>query len=398
LVATLENQRNAQRRRRWPLYAVLIGLAAAIVAGSVLVFARRDAAPPLVGVDGLWLSSAEVLALPMSGAAWDEVKSAANAFDSSMTDYSNQDSTDGTYALAAALVATRTADTELRTRVVEAIRSIASHPYNTSGNPSALGWARTMTGWVIAGDLIDLDRVDPALDQQWRHFLKGMPEYPYPGDGGANMLDLAVNRANNVGAVARTAVTAIAIYAGDTNRLRLMAALYRAWVEGSAEYRFDWLTDRDRSWQCLPGSPSTYRGINPDYCVRDGNDLGGVLPDEFRRNGSYDPADYPGPSTTKYPWEALGAAITQADLLARAGYSDALQWGDQAPRRALERLWYLNSIAADRGWTFGHAADGGSDDRWIIPFINGLYGSTFPEPSATGPGRPLSWTNWARPT
>jgi hypothetical protein len=312
-----------------------------------------------------------------------------------MTNYTNQDSTDGAYALAAALVAARTGDPDLRTRVIEAIRSIATNPYNTSANPSALGWARTMTAWVIAGDLVDLDQADPALDQQWRQFLVGMLEYPYAGDGGANLLDLAVKRANNIGTVARSAVTAIAIYAGDTNKLQLMADLYRAWVEGSDVYRFDWATAKDRSWQCQPDSPSTYRGINPVDCVRDGNDLGGVLPEEFRRNAPYDPATYPGPNTTKYPWEALGAASTQADLLARAGYPDALQWGDQAPRRALERLFYLNSIAADLGWTFGRAAGGGSDDRWMIPFVNALYGTGFPEPGATGPGHPLSWTGWA---
>jgi hypothetical protein len=313
-----------------------------------------------------------------------------------MTNYTNQDSTDGDGALAAALVSARTGNADLRSRVVEAIRSIVSRPYDTTSNPSALGWARTMTSWVIAGDLIDLDQIDPVLDQQWRQFLAGMSEYPYAGDGGANLLDLAVRRANNIGAMARSAETAIAIYTGDTAKLQLMADLYRAWLEGSDTYRFDWGSDKDRSWQCQPGDPSTYRGINPVDCIRDGNDLGGVLPEEFRRSASYDPANYPGPNTTKYPWEALGAAIAQADLLSRAGYPDALQWGDQAPRRALERLWYLNSIAADLGWTFGRAAGGGSDDRWIIPFINALYGSAFPEPAATGPGRPLSWTAWTR--
>jgi hypothetical protein len=251
-----------------------------------------------------------------------------------------------------------------------------------------------MTSWVIAGDLIDLDQVDPALDQQWRQFLAGMPEYPYPGDGGSNLLDLAVNRANNIGVAARTAVTAIAIYTGNSNQLQLMADLYRAWLEGSDAYRFDWDSDKDRSWQCQPGEPATYRGINPVDCVRDGNDLGGVLADEYRRSGPYDAANFPGPNTTKYPWEALGAAIAQADLLARAGYPDALEWGEQAPRRALERLWYLYTVAADQGWTFGRAADGGSDDRWIIPFVNALYNTTLPEPDASGYGRPLSWTTW----
>jgi len=397
-VATLEKERNARRRRGRRLYAALIIVVAVMAAAIVfIVTSRGDPQPPPVDVGGLWLSPDELSALPTSGAAWDEVVTAANSFDSSMIDYTNQDSTDGAYALAAALVAARSGSVDMRTRVVAAIRSIVSSPYETTDNPSALGWARTMTSWVIASDLIELDQADPALDQQWRLFLTGMPDHPYPGDGGSDLLDLAINRANNVGAVARTAVTAIAIYTGDTNQLNLMADLYRAWVEGSDVYRFDWSADRDRSWQCLPGYPATYRGVNPDLCSRDGNDLGGVLPEEYRRNAPYDPTSYPGPSTTKYPWEGLGAAVAQADLLARAGYTNALDWGDQAPRRALERLWYLHSVAADQGWTFGHAADGGSDDRWIIPFVNALYGTTLPEPSATGPGRPLSWTNWTHP-
>ena len=42
----------------------------------------------------------------------------------------------------------------------------------------------------------------------------------------------------------------------------------------------------------------------------------------------------------------------------------------------------------------GQPAGGGSDDRWIIPLVNSLYGTDYPEPDATGHGRPLSWTDW----
>jgi hypothetical protein len=401
LVATLDKRRSVPRRRgrHWGRWLIAVIVSAVLVSVGVVVVASDDGGdkPPSAPVEGMFLSQSELQALPRAGSAWDEVVTAANGFQPTMTDYTNQDSTDATYALAAALVAARTGDSEMRDRVAEAIRSIASRPYDTTDNPSALGWARSMTSWVVAGDLIGLGQLDPGLDDLWQQFLRGMPQYPYAGDGGNSLLDLALTRANNVGAVARSAVTAIAIYTGDDRRLHVMADLYRAWVEGSGKYRFDWDSDKDRSWQCLPGSPSTYRGINPTFCTRDGNNLGGVLPEEFRRNGEYNADDYPGPSTTKYPWEALGAAVAQAYLLVRAGYSDALEWGDEAPRRALDRLWYLHSVAADDGWTFGRAAEGGSDDRWIIPFVNAIYDTSFLEPDGTGHGRPLSWTAWAHP-
>lgn len=346
---------------------------------------------------GVWLSTEELAQVPMSGVAWETVVGAAREFDSSMTDYARQDSTDGTHALAAALMFARAGDESFRAEVADAIERIVAGGYITDRNPSSLGWARSITAWVVASDLIDLAEYRPSVDEEWRDFLAGMPEHPYPGDGGDHLLDLAIGRANNIGAVARTAVTAIAIYVDDEELLVSMAELYRAWVEGSTVRHFDWAETRDRSWQCQPDDPATYRGINSADCRRNGHDLGGILPEEFRRSGTYDPDDFPGENGTKYAWEALGAAVVQAELLRRAGFPEALEWGDRAPLRALERLDDFHRVAADDGWTFGREAGGGSDDRWIIPLVNDLYDTQFPEPERTGHGRPLSWTDWTHP-
>ncbi|MFW2335438.1 hypothetical protein [Ilumatobacter sp.] len=348
----------------------------------------------VAGEPGLWLSGEELARAPTSGVAWETVVDAARAFDSSMTDYVWQDSTDGTHALAAALVFARTGDESFRVEVADAIERIVAGGYITDRNPSSLGWARSITAWVVASDLIDLAEYRPSVDDDWRGFLAGMPQHPYPGDGGDHLLGLAIGRANNIGSVARTAVTAIAIYVDDEELLVSMAELYRDWVEGSTVRRFDWAETRDRSWQCVPDDPATYRGINSADCLRDGHDLGGILPEEFRRSGTYDPGDFPGENGTKYAWEALGAAVVQAELLRRAGFSEALEWGDRAPLRALDRLDEFHRVADDDGWTFGREAGGGSDDRWIIPLVNDLYDTDFPEPERTGHGRPLSWTDW----
>jgi hypothetical protein len=353
---------------------------------------------PTIAV-GLWLEGEEIAVLEMSGSAWDHVVAEAGDFDASMTDYGWQDSTDGSYALAAALVYARTGDLTLRTKVADAIRTIATNPYDIDNNPSALGWARTMTAWIVAADLINLADYRPDTETSWHAFLADMPTHPYPGDGGDSLLALAISRANNIGAFARTAVTAIAIYTNDDPLLDHMADLYRAWVEGSTEHRFDWTkTGKDRSWHCNPDDPMTYRGINAADCTRDGHDLSGVIADDYRRSGPYDSTDFPGPNATKYPWETLGAAITQAQLLHRAGYPNALTWGDNAPQRALHQLHTLHQTAQTQGWTFGVEDHEGSDDRWIIQLINHLYKTTYPQPTETNHGRPLTWTDWTHPT
>src|SRR5690606_16027986 len=108
-------------------------------------------------------------------------------------------------------------------------------------------------------------------------------------------------------------------------------------------------------WQCDPDRPV---GVNPRGCTRYGRDLGGVLPDDQRRGGSF---SWP-PPHENYVWEALQGAVVQAVILERAGYP-AFEWGDRALLRAVE---FLHA-------RLGYEAEG--DDGWQPHLFNFYYGS-----------------------
>ena len=127
-------------------------------------------------------------------------------------------------------------------------------------------------------------------------------------------------------------------------------------------------------WQCNPSAPV---GINPTGCTRDGHSIDGVLPDDQRRAGGF---TWP-PPKENYVWEALQGAVVQAVILKRAGY-DVFTWENQALRRAVEWLHSQANFPAV------------GDDTWTPHLINYYYGTQFPAPVPTSPGKNMGWTDW----
>jgi hypothetical protein len=130
----------------------------------------------------------------------------------------------------------------------------------------------------------------------------------------------------------------------------------------------------DLDWQCNPGQPV---GINPAGCTRNGHSIDGVLPDDQRRGGGF---VWP-PPQENYVWEALQGAIVQAELLTRAGYP-AWQWENQALRRAINWLHEQANYPA------------AGDDSWQPWLFNHTYGTNFPAPLPSSPGKGMGWTDW----
>jgi hypothetical protein len=69
---------------------------------------------------GIWISAAELAKLPMSGSAWERLKSAADG-DLGTPNIADQNSQHDTNTLAAALVYARTGDTRYRSKAAETI-------------------------------------------------------------------------------------------------------------------------------------------------------------------------------------------------------------------------------------------------------------------------------------
>ena len=123
------------------------------------------AQPPTAG-SGIVVSSSELRALPISGAAWDALKRAADASAGApnLADL-NQDT--NVLVLAKALVYARTGTPAYRAEVISALRSVMG----TEAGGETLALGRELAAYVIAADLIGLRAADPALDATFRAWL-----------------------------------------------------------------------------------------------------------------------------------------------------------------------------------------------------------------------------------
>lgn len=358
MVPTMQQQHPSRR----PL-AVLV-LVLALLATTLACTGQRPAGP-LPG-RGLWISTAEVRALPMSGAAWANVREAALA-GWGRVDLADNGSTHDTSTLAGALVAVRTGDEALRNRVRAALAEVAA----TTRFARVLEVSRSIPSYVIAADLVGLD---PVQDRAFRAFLSRLRTLPLEGhSGGDSLLATALRSPSNWGTMARAAMVAIDLYLGDRTQLSQIATAHRAFL---GERVASQLVFSDTAWHADPRSRA---GINRRGATIAGRlNVDGVLPEDQRRTG--EPSGSSAPQGS-YPWEALQGAMVAATLLDRAGVVDFAA-GDDALRRAF-------------GWLTGpNANPAEGDDLWQPWLINSIRGTTFPTSATKSPGKNMAWTDW----
>jgi hypothetical protein len=317
---------------------------------------------------GIWLDATEIAARPVSGTAWTNLKREADG-DCGTPDLADQDQRNNVCVMAKALVFARIGGAGYRDDVLRAIRSVvASGTY--SGRALALG--RELGAYVIAADLIGLATVAPDLDTQFRAKLRELLT-TRTVDGPASLVECHERRPNNWGTHCGGARAAVAAYLGDQAELDRVAKVFHGWLGNRASYAG--FSYGDLSWQCNAATPV---GINPAGCLRNGRDIGGVLPDDQRRAGGF---TWP-PPHENYVYEALQGALLQAVILSRRGY-DVWGWQDKALLRAFR---WLNDVA-------GYPASG--DDVWLMHLVNRYYGTSFPAAAGTQPGKNVGWTDWS---
>jgi hypothetical protein len=317
---------------------------------------------------GIWISQDELMALPTSGTAWNNLKAEADGSCGS-PDLSNQDQRNNVCILAKALVFGRTGQASYRSDVVSALTAIVnSGTYN--GRALALG--RELAAYVIAADLINLKTFDPGLHQSFSSKIRQLLTTPAPGGGAANLVDCHESRPNNWGAHCGASRAAVAVYLGDTSELARTAQVFKGYVGDRSSYAGFAYGDLD--WQCNSSTPV---GINPTGCTKSGHSVDGVVPDDQRRGGGF---SWP-PPKENYVWEGLQGLVVQATILKRAGY-DTFNWENQAIRRAVQWLHSQANFPA------------ASDDTWTPHLVNYYYGTNFPAPSPTSAGKNMGWTDW----
>ncbi len=310
---------------------------------------------------GIWISQQELSALPTSGKAWWNVKSAADG-STGKPNVSNQDDPVNVRVMAKALVYARTGDESYRQDVINACMSAIGT--EKGGRTLALG--RELIAYVIAADLVGLPTSD---DSKFRAWLR---ETLTESLSGKTLISTHEDRPNNWGTHAGGSRVAVAVYLGDQQELERCAQVFKGWLGDRSAYSgfsygsLDWQNDK-----------SNPVGINPKGASKNGHSIDGVLPDDQRRAGGF---KWP-PPKENYVYEGLQGALAQAVILYRQGY-DTWNWSDKALLRAFE--WLHNEADFQAS----------SDDNWEPHLINKYYGSNFPAGTPSNPGKNVGWTDW----
>ncbi len=329
----------------------------AVMTGA-LVGAVTAPAPGLAA--GIWISRAEIAALPMSGPAWESLLAEANR-PIGMPNLADAEDSTNVAVLAKALVHARTAEPSYRDEVIAACMAAIA----TEGT-STLALGRELAAYVIAADLVGLPAAQDGAFRAWLSSVR------HETIDGRTLVSTHEDRPNNWGTHAGASRIAAALYLGDTIDLERGATVFRGWLGDRAAYagfEYDSL-----SWQEHPSRPV---GINAKAAVKNGHSIDGVLPDDQRRGGAF---VWP-PPHENYVYEALQGALAQAVMLHRAGYP-VWEWQDRALLRAFEWLHREAQYAAE------------GDDTWQPHVVNHYYWSDFPAPTPSRAGKNVGWTDW----
>ncbi len=325
------------------------------------ITASEDLIKAVQSPAGIWMSAAEIAALPVSGPAWNRLKAEADR-PAGKPQLSNQDDEVNVQIMAKALVFARTRIERYRTEVIEAC--LAAIGTEKGGRTLALG--RELAAYIIAADLVGLP---PEADQRFRAWLRTLPDMTLDEK---TLRSTHEERPNNWGTHAGASRLAIAAYLGDQAEIARCAQVFKGWLGDRAAYAG--FIYGDLYWQADPSKPV---GVNPRGASKDGCNIDGVLPDDQRRAGKF---KWP-PPKENYVYEALQGALVQAVILHRRGY-DVWNWQDKALLRAFNWLHTQANFPA------------GGDDSWQPHIINHYYRTKFPAPVPSLPGKNIGWTDW----
>lgn len=309
----------------------------------------------------IWIDHATIMALPMSGPAWTNVKKAADAAWSAPA-VGDQNNTTDQMVFAAALVYARTGQIEYRNKVFTTCKA-AIGTESTTGDRRSLALGRNLCGYILAADLIGMD------DAQFNAWLDTIPGKKMSDD--RTLLQTAQQRPNNWGTMAMGSLSALAAFRGHNTLLINVATVFKGYVGD----RSSWSSFKygDLWWQFDEARPV---GINEFGAIKNGINVDGIPPDDQRRSGGLEPP----PVAASYPWEGLQGLVTAANILHRAGF-DTWNWEHQAVLRCVQSQY--RNLNPPEG-----------DDLSIPWLVNAVYGTNFPTSTAATHGKIFGWTAW----
>jgi len=342
--------------------------------------------PTVPAPDGMLISKSELMDLPTSGAAWDDLRE--TAYDKwGKPNLKNQDNKHAINTLAGALVYARTGDPELRSKVRDAIlaaKQTLDESSEWKTNNGVLAAGRQIGAYVIAADLIDLKNYDVSADNEFRSWLASIRTTNIGKHGRWKSINYTCeNAAANWGTFACASRIAASIYLGDGADVQRASLIIRAFFGERSVYPsdapgqngyFQHTAGYVSSWAC---DDPNWTGINP-ACAKAGVNIDAVLVEDASRGGGCCVLQGAGIS---YSWEALQGLYVSTELLYRTGgYGNPYSWSNSALKRALDFMqrnsWGMTSPATYVPW-----------------LANARYGTGYPT-STGGNGRIMSWGDW----
>jgi hypothetical protein len=301
---------------------------------------------------GLWVSAAELKALPMTGCAWERVSKAADKAQAELATVSDGKSDNNVEILAAAIVYARTGLVPFRSKVVAANERLVA-----GGKPAGktLPWAREVGAYVLAADLVGY------RTESYELWLRNMAEV-WVGEEGRTLLQMFEERPNNWGTMAIGSLVAIYAYLGDQERLVEIRSRWQRSVEGPLPEEV--VFGKDRSWHADPDHPLL---INPPGATKKGLDIDGIVADDMRRNGPF--SNPPPKPTTSYHWETLQGMVMAARIYERL----CMPIWDVGHKALYRAVHVLQDVWGEENASYKASGD----DLWMLPFLDQAYGTSW---------------------
>jgi hypothetical protein len=356
----------------------LVAVAAALALALPAILVPRPAA---AATDYLLMSRSALMALPVSGTAWTNLRNVA-AGSLGTPNLCDQNDDHHLRTLAAALVYARTGAAAYGTKARGGVMA-AIGTQRVGCDNAVLALGRQLAAYVLAADFANLRGT--ASDATFRTWLSAIRTKIIGGHSIWDSLEHTQHdSSNNWGAYAGAARIAASLYLGDTSDVSQASRITRGFLgDRSAFAGFETnISSAALSWSCT-GNASTYTPVNA-ACSRRGVDVDGAVVSDVSRSG---PLSWPPGSTgIAYQLDSIQGLGLQVELLYQNGYSAAWDWSSDALKR-MANFVTRSRASGGTGWNGTKAA------RQMPWLLNLRYGTNIPTTTA-GIGRAIGFTDW----